>query len=154
MPRPSIRVADGRLHSSTGPAVEWPTVEAYWYWRDIEVPREWIEAPGAVDPRRILAERNLELRRALIEIIGWDRIVRAAGARLIDQGARGALLEIDLPAIGEFSPDLIARFVRVRCPSTGREYTLRVPPTVRTANEAVAWTFGIDPADYHPDEEA
>lgn len=33
---------------------------------------------------------------------------------------------------------------------TRRTYWLRVPPQTRTAKEGVAWTFGLDPADYQP----
>jgi hypothetical protein len=32
---------------------------------------------------------------------------------------------------------------------THRTYWLRVPPRTRTAREGVAWTFGMDAADYH-----
>jgi len=31
-----------------------------------------------------------------------------------------------------------------------RTYFLRVPPTMRTAREAVAWTFGLGAVDYRP----
>jgi hypothetical protein len=34
--------------------------------------------------------------------------------------------------------------------STERRYFLRVPPTIRTAAEAVAWTFGLSGQDYYP----
>lgn len=40
--------------------------------------------------------------------------------------------------------------VQVHCPSTGRMYLLRVPPTVRTAREAVAWTFDVPAEAYRP----
>jgi hypothetical protein len=31
-----------------------------------------------------------------------------------------------------------------------KDYFLRVPPTVKTAHEAVAWTFGETPETYNP----
>jgi len=40
-----------------------------------------------------------------------------------------------------------AKFERPRF----KEYFLRVPPTVRTAREAVAWTFDLPPDQYRPD---
>ena len=40
--------------------------------------------------------------------------------------------------------------VLVKCPSTGRNYVLRVPPSIRTAREAVAWTFNIAADKYQP----
>jgi hypothetical protein len=36
---------------------------------------------------------------------------------------------------------------------TVRRYLLRVPPTVRSPREAVAWTFGVEAAGYHPTAE-
>jgi len=39
----------------------------------------------------------------------------------------------------------------VQCPSTSRQYTLRVPPTMRTCHQAAAWIAGFDNADdYYP----
>jgi hypothetical protein len=39
----------------------------------------------------------------------------------------------------------------VHCPSTGRPYMLRVPPTVRTCREGAAWLAGFeDPDAYNP----
>jgi hypothetical protein len=35
-----------------------------------------------------------------------------------------------------------------------RRYFLYVPPTVRTAHQAVAWTFGLGPKEYRPDMES
>ena len=43
----------------------------------------------------------------------------------------------------------------VRCPSTGGRYLLRVPPTMKTCRQAVAWTAGFDdPSLYRPLVEA
>jgi hypothetical protein len=39
----------------------------------------------------------------------------------------------------------------VACPSTGRRYALRVPPTMRSCRQAAAWTAGFDNPDlYRP----
>jgi hypothetical protein len=37
---------------------------------------------------------------------------------------------------------------------SSRHYFLRVPPTVRTPQEAVAWTFGLGPREYVPVRES
>jgi hypothetical protein len=37
--------------------------------------------------------------------------------------------------------------LRVRC-GTGREFVLAVPPTVLSAREANAWTYGLSPEEY------
>ncbi len=37
------------------------------------------------------------------------------------------------------------------CPSTGRQYMIRVPPNTATCRQAAAWIAGFDdPDDYHP----
>jgi len=37
---------------------------------------------------------------------------------------------------------------------TRKTYYLRVPPTTRTAREAVAWTFGMSGTEYRPEKQA
>ena len=37
---------------------------------------------------------------------------------------------------------------------TNKRYMLRVPPTIKTAREAVAWTFGMSPETYAPEMES
>lgn len=64
-------------------------------------------------------------------------------AYVIDRDDYGTLIEI--PAAREH-----IRAVKVTCPTTGRRYLLRVPPTVTTAHEAVAWTFRLAADEYRP----
>jgi hypothetical protein len=52
----------------------------------------------------------------------------------------GELLEVDIPEIGR------EKFIRVLC-GTGRTFAIPVPPEMRTALEANAWTYGIDPVE-------
>ena len=68
----------------------------------------------------------------------------------MDSGPRGTLYEVRLPAD---DPERVARYVQVQDASTERQYFLRVPPTIQTAAEAVAWTFQIAVEDYHPAQE-
>ena len=53
----------------------------------------------------------------------------------------GELLDARMPDGGTL------RFLRVRC-GTGREFALSVPPTMRTAREANAWTYGLTQETY------
>jgi hypothetical protein len=87
------------------------------------------------------------VRRLVVDRIGWERALE--GARLVARDDFGALWDPAIRLDGER-----LRIVEVvnatRDPDgTYRRYFLRVPPTVRTAREAVAWTFGYDdPDDY------
>jgi hypothetical protein len=131
----------GRPHCAGGPSIAWADGWAGHYWRGVKVPREWIESPHSIDPRLALTHENAELRRCAAEIVGWDRIISTLPATTID-------LDPD-PEIGELVEVVIdgesERFLRVRC-GTGRQFALPVPPDMRSALEANAWTYGIDTA--------
>jgi hypothetical protein len=142
--RPSLKVEDDRLHSSTGPAVSWPTGEAYYFWRGAQVPGEWITDPASITPKVALTWRNMEQRRAAVEIVGWARILGELGAKTINADADpqiGTLVEVSLPDAGR------ARFVRVQC-GTGREFAICVPPDTKTALDGQAWCAGLSPAQF------
>ena len=56
-------------------------------------------------------------------------------------------------ALPRDDPERVASYVQVQDASTERHYFLRVPPTIQTAAEAVAWTFQVTVKDYHPAQE-
>ena len=105
--------------------------------------------PETLTVEEILAERNAERRRVMLEQFGFDRFMREAAAEVIDEdqdaGGPRQLLHVPL----EDDEDLVC--ISVRCPSTDRHYMIRVPPDMRTCHQAVAWTAGFDnPDDYRP----
>jgi hypothetical protein len=95
----------------------------------------------------VLAERNAERRRVMLERYGLDRFMADARAEILDEdqdaGGRRRLLRLTL----EGDEDLVC--VTVVCPSTDRQFVLRVPPTMRTCRQAVAWTAGYDDPDLY-----
>ncbi len=78
----------------------------------------------------ILAERNAERRRVMLERFGFEAFMAAAAAEELDAdrdpGGERRLLRVTL----ENDEPLVC--VSVGCPSTGRRYFLRVPPTMTT----------------------
>lgn len=137
----------GRLHDASGPAVAYPDGWQLHFWHGVEVPAEWIEASDRVHPSLALTWTNLEQRRALAEILGWERVLAAMPTRVIHQSSNpsiGTLLECDLPGAAR------CRFLRVRC-GTGRTFVLSVPRECRNAREANAWTYGLAPDEYTPE---
>lgn len=76
-----------------------------------------------------------------------ERFVAELGGQVIESGPRGTLYEVRLPAE---DPEGVARYAQVQDASPERRYFLRVPPTIQTAAEAVAWTFQVAGKDYHP----
>lgn len=118
-------------------------------WRGIPVSRRIVFEPESLTPEEILSERNAEMRRIMIERFGYERLFAASNAFEIDadQDAGGPrrLMRIEL----ENDEDVVCAFVK--CPSTGRQFALRVPPNIKTCHEAVAWTAGFDdPKQYKP----
>lgn len=153
--RPSRLLLDdvGRPHAGGGPAIVFPDGFAVHAWRGERLPPEWIEAPEKLDVRQIAAIPNVEVRRMLIERVGYERFLSGAGARLVDAGDVGELyrytFEDDVP--------LCVVSVENSTPEpdgSRRRYMLRVPPEVRTAREAVAWTFGMRADEYLLDAES
>jgi hypothetical protein len=137
----------GRLHCVTGPAVAYPDGWQLHFVRGVNVPAEWIEQRERVDPTLALTWPGIEQRRALVEIIGWERVLGSVPTRIVQElrdPSIGTLLECDLPGAPQ------SRFLRVRC-GTGRMFVLPVPRECRTAREANAWTYGLQADEYIPE---
>jgi hypothetical protein len=144
------RDAAGRLHNMTGPAVEYPDGWGFWTRHGVLVPAWVVERPAEELTREdFFSVVNSEVRRVLLERMG-ERFLWKIGARYLDSGSRGLLYEVDLPGERE----RVARYAQVRDASTDRVYFLRVPPTIATADEAVAWTFGLGAGEYDPAQES
>ncbi len=145
VPRPVIHTQDGRLHSETGPAIHWPEGAQFWFYRGVQVTEQIILRPETLTLEQILKEPNVEVRRVMIERFGADRLLRETErVQTLNDSLWGTLYRMELPG------DEPLVMVKVTCPSTGRKYFLRVPPTVRTAREAIAWTFDMQPRAYKP----
>ncbi len=158
--KPTVRWEPGtrrlRLHHDTHAAIESDVVKLY-FWHGVRVPPFVILSPDLITIARIDQETNAEVRRAMIEryrhgeeIRSAAAFIRDAGGRRIDHderygtlwrrrifvGAGEATVEDDEPIV------MIEVINRTPEPdSSFKHYWLRVPPTMRTAREAVAWTF-------------
>jgi hypothetical protein len=125
-------------------------------WRGVLVPPEVIFRPESLAPEVILGQPNAELRRVILERVGLENVLRRAGAEVVDSdrdpGGARRLVQVGLPA--RFRRVARHRYLHCRCPSTGREYLLRVPRNTRTCREAAAWLAGFDDPDaYRPIQE-
>jgi hypothetical protein len=118
-------------------------------WRGVNINARIAFFPETITAPEILGERNAEVRRVMLERRGIEQFMREADAKVLDEdtdpGGKRQLLKVPMAD----DEDLVC--VSVHCPSTGRHYIIRVPPTVQTCREAVAWTAGYDRAsDYNP----
>jgi hypothetical protein len=119
------------------------------HWNGVAITHQIAFAPETLKATDILAERNTELRRVMIERFGYDKFMAAVNAVELDRdrdaGGERRLLRVEL---AEDEP-LVC--VSVICPSTGHKFLLRVPPMFTTCHAAIAWTAGFDnPNDYKP----
>jgi hypothetical protein len=133
-------------------------------WRGVLVPPEVVFAPETLSAERILDEPNAELRRVMLERVGLEKVLEGCKAKVVhedqDAGGRRRLVEVVVTR-REGSPRgwpaaraMTQRFLVCRCPSTGREYLLRVPPGVGRCHDAAAWVAGFeDGGRYRPEVE-
>jgi hypothetical protein len=144
VPRPTLHLSGERLHREDGPAVTWPTGVSYWFIEGIQIPRRVVENDGRTQMTALVWTSNVERRRLLLQRLGYERFLESANARLKSQDDFGKLWRTDLEVDGE---RLVAVEVVNSTPDregTHRRYYLRVPPTIRTARQAIAWTFGFE----------
>jgi hypothetical protein len=118
-------------------------------WRGVRIDERIAFRPEELTAAEALEEKNSEIRRVIIERIGYLRFAQQSKAKVLDEdrdaGGPRQLLSIvlrgDEPLVG----------LACTCPSTGRQYFLRVPPKMETCHQAAAWMAGYDnPAKYQP----
>jgi len=119
----------------------------------VQVPAVVIVAPDTLTVPAVLSERNAEVRRVMVERVGWTRILAEAGWRPTHEDETGTLYRVDLP--GD-EPLVLVHVTNATPEADGsrRRYILRVPPTMQRAREAVAWTFDQPESAYQPTAES
>ena len=129
---------------------------------DVVVPPTAVFEPERITLRDVLAEREIPVRRILLELFGLERFLRESGAPVIDrvedEAALGGLAGAELYR-QELAGDepLVVVKVRNSTPETDGEFQvfhLRVPPGTRSCRQAIAWSFGLAEADYAPQVES
>ncbi len=142
---------DGRLHCETGSAVEYKDGFKLYSWHSVTVPPNVVLEPESISVESIEQESNTEVRRVMIERYGDARYLEDSGAKLEQEDRYGQLYRKALP--GE---DFVVVKVKNSTPEADGSfhfYYIRVPPTMTSAHEAVAWTFNLSVEEYNPDIE-
>jgi hypothetical protein len=139
----------GRLHHGEGAALSYPDGFGLHAWRGMPIPPEVAAELATLTIDRIQSETNAEVRRVMLEHFGFDRYLRESGAAKSHSDETGTLWRVPIPG----DEPLVMVEVLNASPEpdgTFRTYFLRVPPSVRTAREGVAWTFDLSAEDYAP----
>jgi hypothetical protein len=134
-----------RAHRTDGPAVIFDDRELY-FWRGWQVAKKTvIEKPTA---ERILKEANQTEREVLIQRMGVEHFVQEAELREVDSFHGSTLLKVDTAEKrghyqngGWTEVPLPLAFLKVVCPSTQKNYFLRVQPDVENAKQALESTL-------------
>ncbi len=110
----------------------------------VELPKKYFLPQHEWLSQWVLEEENAEVRRLLIQVIGYERICQELEATQIDDWREYTLLKIDVNV-----DDEPIYLLKMTCPSTGHIHVLRVPPEINSAREAIRWVnWGIDPEEF------
>ena len=112
----------------------------------VNLPRRYWRNLDKLNPQCLLAENRVELRRILIDRIGYLQIYNHFGAIVQDTWRQYTLLKTRRFQSFEREPMVLLKMV---CPSTAHIHILRVPPTMTSAEAAIVWVnHGIHPDDF------
>ncbi|WP_375335948.1 DUF6745 domain-containing protein [Microcoleus sp. FACHB-831] len=137
--------SEDRLHALGEPAIEFADGYKLYSYHGVTLPEKYGKFhPEQWQSQWFLEEENAELRRVLIQEIGYARICQELQAAELDTWQEYTLLTID---------DKVDRepihLLKMTCPSTGFVHALRVPPNVNSAREAIRWVnWGTDPEEF------
>lgn len=134
-----------RPHGENGPHAAFSDGSALYYWHGVQIPAWIMETPEKITAKKILEERNTEVRRVMIEKMTPAAFIKDANAKIVHEDRDGLgfprrLLRIDLPD----DEPLVMVEVTNSTPEpdgTNRLYHLRVDPNAyggRAAKECLA----------------
>lgn len=131
------------LHSVEGPAVRTPD-EDYYFIEGLQA-AEWM-VTGNCSAKDILGIPNVDLRRAVIQHLGIERVLtdesRIDEAVVITGDGNMhpyELHQITLPGTGSWMQPVIARYLKMTNPSIGGVHVEGVPETTDSVASALAW---------------
>lgn len=163
-----------RPHCADGPSHRWRDGWSLYHWHGLRIPAFIIESPEQITIEHIRKEENQEIRRVMIERMGWERFCSEASVRVLAKDT----LSANFPALpvsdlvqpgerfvthyrkGEEHAELLEmlefkdfqerplRFVRVTDPSTGRQYILRVAHDCLTPYAGIGASFRMTEKEY------
>jgi hypothetical protein len=151
--RPSRICADskGRLHCADGPALRYRDGWSVYAWKGVEVPAWVIEHPERITPDTIADAFDPVLRNCMIEIMTPERLIESGAVARVSEDETGVLWRKQWSyrgtPVGSWAAVEVFDGTAERDGSRKR-YFLRVPASMRTAREAVAWTYGVSPEQY------
>jgi hypothetical protein len=173
---PTILKVDeqNRPHCDDGPSHRWRDGWEFYYIHGVPVTRQIVMDPPSLTIEQVKNEDNAEVRRIMVERMGWDRFVAESEMKVIHsdtlksrfpklepsemcdnsapesfeyvEGVETAEL-LESSILRDFE-DRPIRFVRLTCPSTGRKFVLRTYYNATRVYDAVAKQFRMTEKEY------
>jgi hypothetical protein len=142
---------EGRLHCENGPAIQYAeeTDLGMYEWHEVRVPKQVIMSPEKLTISQIENEANQEIRRVMLERFGFEKFLTKSKTKCVHKDKWGSLYRKEIKG----DEDLVMVSVKNSTPEPDgsiKQYFLRVPPSIATAHDAVAWTFSKNAATYNP----
>ena len=143
--------AKARLHCPDGPALRYRDGWSAHVWKGVQVPAWTIEHPERIT-RSILANTfEPVLRNCMIEIMTPERFIASGAPARVAEDETGVLWR----KLWGFRGVTVGSWTAVEvvngtpeADGSRKHYFLRVPSRMRTAREAVAWTYGLTEKQY------
>jgi hypothetical protein len=173
-PLQEYRNEEGRLHRDNAPAYISPTRCSYYsngrrhgldvdifgnkvyYYENIIIPRAYIEKPKELKVEDIISNSNTEVRYVGLKLYGFERLLEEKRMQVVNEDPKTGykLLRFNFKD-GNEDPYTVVRVINSTAEPDGefKVYYLTVPPDMKTAKQAVAWTFRMDEKDYAPSQE-
>jgi len=154
---------NNRLHSKLHKSVQFINDTGYYFINGVMFENEqlWKNiVDKTINPKEIMDIENQEQKAIAIREIGFDKIINMLGdkAKCIDISKKKTFIDGKLQDIENELWEIrdLYRFVNIKtvkviCPSTKKTYFLDVPPDMKNANEAIAWTFNMNTKEYIED---
>ena len=140
--------AQGRLHNIRGAAVKYMDGWSLYSVHGVRV-QDWIiETPEKITVKKIMDETNVEVRRVMCELMGWDIFIEKAKLKLLDECPDPGndpntlkLYEAPDGMFGTINKIMLCTNATPERDGTVRQYIITVPNEITTAVGAAAWSF-------------
>lgn len=171
---PTKRVVneEGALHCDTAPALITPTrvtwykngrkhgVDAdmfgsiYYYYENIRIPPKFFLTPDKITLAEVFAHENTEVRYVGMKIIGLDKLMEHPNTTIVHTDKKKGMVLFKIDGVFE-EPVAYVKVINSTPEPDGtyKNYFLCVPPDMKTCQQAVAWTFRMEKAEYQPQQE-
>lgn len=163
---------EGRLHKDDGPAYITPTRITWYkngrkhgldadkwgsinyYYEGVRIPPHFFTKPESLTFQEVLAHPNSEVKYVGMKIVGMDKVLDDKNTKIIHCDEQKGQVLFEVKGIFD-DPVCYVKVVNNTQEKNGtyKDYYLCVPPTVKTCQQAVAWTFRLEENEYHPEQE-